>query len=206
MENEAKELNQFYTKPEIAKRFVDTIRGVIDFNDYDNIIEPSAGSGNIFQFLPKDKRIGIDLQPYHPEVKKCDFFDFEFPKGKNLVIGNPPFGRQSTLAIPFFNKSALYADAIAFIIPVMWMKYRCHRMLDPDMNLYLNIVLPENSFTFGYEDYDVACVGQLWMKEPPTIEFKQQQSWNRDIKEYELHQIDHYQKINKCYEKLPSLF
>ena len=36
---------------------------------------------------------------------------------KYLVIGNPPFGKISSLAVKFFNKSAEYADVIAFIVP-----------------------------------------------------------------------------------------
>ena len=206
MGNRAKELNQFYTKPEIAFRFVNEIDKIIGFENYDNIIEPSAGSGNILKYLPKNKRIGVDLEPFHPEVIKQDFFDYKYPLGKNLTIGNPPFGKQSTIAIPFFNKAALYSDAIAFIIPIMWMKYRCHRMLNPDFGLYLNIILPNNSFTFGYEDYDVTCVAQLWMKDLPKKEFKQNISWNKDIKEYELNEINHYQQINNCYEKPATLF
>ena len=102
MSNKSKDLDQFYTKTEIAKRFVEDVFSIIDHTKYDNIIEPSAGSGKILDFLPEDKRIGLDLDPKRDDIIKGDFFDYIFPKGKNLVIGNPPFGRNSKLALQFF--------------------------------------------------------------------------------------------------------
>ena len=47
-----------------------------------------------------------------------NYFDYVPNKTKRyLVVGNPPFGKISSIAIKFFNKSAEYADCIAFIIP-----------------------------------------------------------------------------------------
>ena len=35
----------FYTKPEVAKKCVEELSNIIKFEEYDTIIEPSAGSG-----------------------------------------------------------------------------------------------------------------------------------------------------------------
>ena len=38
------------------------------------------------------------------------------------VIGNPPFGRQSSLAIKFIKKSCSFSDTISFILPKSFKK------------------------------------------------------------------------------------
>ena len=38
------------------------------------------------------------------------------------IIGNPPFGRQSSLAIKFIKKSAEFCDSISFILPKSFKK------------------------------------------------------------------------------------
>ena len=42
---DAKDFDKFYTHPEIAKRFVDTINKYTSLDRFDLVIEPSAGSG-----------------------------------------------------------------------------------------------------------------------------------------------------------------
>ena len=66
---------QYFTDPKIAKNFVRNIDNLYRFDDYDFILEPSAGSGNILQYLPSEKRIGLGLIPQVDEVVETDFFD-----------------------------------------------------------------------------------------------------------------------------------
>ena len=47
------DLDKFYTHPDIARRFVDVINKLAPLDEFDMVIEPSAGSGNILQFLPE---------------------------------------------------------------------------------------------------------------------------------------------------------
>lgn len=54
-------------------------------------LSPSSGDGCFFDLLPKNKRIGIDLEPRRSDLIKSDFLKFELPKNKFIVIGNPPF-------------------------------------------------------------------------------------------------------------------
>lgn len=205
MKNKAKELDQFYTKKEIASRFVEKISTLVNFDDYEHIIEPSAGSGIILDFLPEDRRIGLDLDPKRDDIIKTDFFDYKFPKGKTLVIGNPPFGKQSQLANRFFNRCALHADAIAFIVPRIWSKFRVQNQLNRDFGLYWSCVLPNNSFTLSGEDYNVNCVAQLWSKNEPNY-FGGLESWNDKFDQDMLDHIDSYLIKNNIYEKSTTLF
>ena len=52
-------------------------------------------------------------------IIKMNFFDYTPQPDINniLVIGNPPFGKISSIAIKFFNHSAKWSNVIAFIIP-----------------------------------------------------------------------------------------
>lgn len=70
--NKSKELDKFYTHPDIAKKFVDEIDRMFPLNQYDLVIEPSAGSGNILQYLP-DGSVGLDLEPEGDGIIKQNF-------------------------------------------------------------------------------------------------------------------------------------
>ncbi len=203
----SKERDAFFTKPEIAERFVGKVNELYPLWSYDNVIEPSAGNGNILQFLPTHNRIGLDLEPMHEEIIEGDFFDYKFPTGATAVVGNPPFGRSSKLAIEFFNRCAEHADVIAFIIPRSWMKYRTQKQLSPDFELYASIILPDAAFTLDGKDYTVRCCGQIWAKKPPEkVETGGGYiSWNDKVSQDMLDDIDAYQKKHGCYDKIPTL-
>ena len=206
-EQTSKDRDAFFTRPNIAKRFVGKVNELYPLWSYDNVIEPSAGSGSILAHLPEHNRIGIDIIPLHNDVEAQDFFDYEFPKGTTAVVGNPPFGRQSKLAIEFFNKSAKHADVIAFIIPRSWMKYRTQKQLAPEFELYASIILPDESFTLDDKPYTVRCCGQIWAKYPPkTDKGGGYISWNDKVSQEMLDDIDAYQQKHGCYEKPSSLF
>jgi len=69
MANKSKDLDKFYTHPDIAKKFVDIINDKFPLQDFDLVLEPSAGSGNILKYLPQGS-IGLDLEPESENVIK----------------------------------------------------------------------------------------------------------------------------------------
>ena len=71
--NKRKELDKFYTKDEIACKFVKEVDKRLNFNTYDLIIEPAAGSGAIYKYLPEDKRLGFDIAPELLGIEKKIF-------------------------------------------------------------------------------------------------------------------------------------
>ena len=202
----SKEIDAFYTKDAIAKRFVDKINEITPLERYGCTLEPSAGSGNILLHLPKNNRLGLDLHPNHDEVLLQDFFDYEHDStlGSTIVIGNPPFGRQSKMAVEFFNKCAEFADVIAFIIPRSWLKYRTQRRLHKDFGLYYTAILPDKAFTLDGKEHLVRCCAQVWAKKhigskwtyPNSFE-----SWNNKITQEMLNDIDAYSAKHGCYEE-----
>ena len=100
-------LDKFYTKPEVAKSLIDITLSKFPAERFDVILEPSAGSGAFLFNLPPENRVGLDISPDHESIEKVDFFEWEPTENRSyLVIGNPPFGRVSSMAVKFFQKSA----------------------------------------------------------------------------------------------------
>ena len=161
---EEKMLDQFFTNKDIAESCMMTI----DQELYDVVIEPSAGAGSFFNLITQDK-IGIDLDPKISGLIKHDYLTWnpQIDSSKRiLVLGNPPFGKNASLAVKFFNHSS-YADTIAFIIPKTFKKPSLINKLNDDFNLDIEIDLPAYSFhTPDGELYDVPCVWQVWNKGP----------------------------------------
>lgn len=112
-------LDKFYTIPSYSKKCIDKVFELYDKSSFDLIVEPSAGNGSFYNQLVFENKIGIDISPENENIIKMNFFEYNPPKNKHniLVIGNPPFGKISSLAIKFFNHSANWSNVIAFIIP-----------------------------------------------------------------------------------------
>lgn len=153
--------DKFYTKDSV----VDFCLSKIDFFDFEDIIEPSAGNG-AFSKKIKDV-IALDISPENSDIIKQDFFEFNyqpFLDKRTLVIGNPPFGEQGQLAIRFFNQAALFADVIAFILPKSFKKISIQNRLSLDFSLKEEYELSENAFLLEGKDYNVPCIFQIWIK------------------------------------------
>jgi hypothetical protein len=158
-------LDKFYTLPEYAKKCIDKTCELYDIARWDLIIEPSAGNGSFFNQIQSDKKIGMDILPDNENIIKQDFFDY-YPlpnKEAILVIGNPPFGRVSSLAIKFFNHSAKWATVIAFIIPRTFRKISVQNRLDDRFHLVYDEEIPNKPCCFTPE-MSVKCCFQIWEK------------------------------------------
>lgn len=173
-ERVSKELDQFYTRPEIAKYCIEKFLTISDFNNFDVILEPSAGKGSFYNLLPNEKRLGIDIEPKAEGIIKQDFFTFTpIIDKKYLVIGNPPFGRVSSLAVKFFNKASDFCDMIAFIIPRTFNKVSVQNRLNLNFHLVYNEDLPLKPCSFEFSEHSsgrrepemtAKCCFQIWVK------------------------------------------
>tara|TARA_Y100000592_G_scaffold1556_1_gene2602 strand:+ start:1048 stop:1833 length:786 start_codon:yes stop_codon:yes gene_type:complete len=157
------QLDKYYTKPEIAELCLSSIEG-----SYDLWLEPSAGAGAFLRRLP-NPRVGLDLSPDDDEILEQDFFTWTPPKNKSIaVVGNPPFGTNSSLAIKFFNEAAKWATLIAFIVPKTFKKVSVQNKLSFNWVIANEIDLPLKSFQLlddkgNLSDYSVPCVWQVWV-------------------------------------------
>lgn len=160
------ELDQFYTKPEIAKKCIEMLP--IFKDGIDLYLEPSAGNGSFLHALPKPN-LGLDIDPQAVNIIKQDFLAY-YPEttGNILVIGNPPFGKNASLAVKFFNHAAKWAYAIAFIVPKTFRKHTIQNSLSLNFVLSQEFELPLNSFLLHENgkltNYNVPCVWQVWIR------------------------------------------
>ena len=163
--SQAKILDQFYTKSDVAKSFVKAVDSVINFESYDYILEPCVGEGAIFNELPSDKRVGFDIDP-KIDVTKQNFLSYSNSlPGNILVITNPPYGVQSKLAIQFFNKAIEFSNTIALIVPIQWKRFSLQRRLPVDFKLIFTEDLPKKSFIFEGVEYGVSTCMQIWSRD-----------------------------------------
>jgi hypothetical protein len=168
----SKDLDKFYTHPDVAKKFVSIINQNFPLDKFDLVIEPSAGNGNILQYLPEGS-IGLDIQPEGDGIIKQDFFEYDpgyHPLLNNIKIasiGNPPFGSgyMNPLAKAFFNHAATFSDLIAFIVPAKWQtSWKVQFQLNKEFNLYFTEILPKHSFVLDGQPYNVSCCMQIWSR------------------------------------------
>jgi hypothetical protein len=160
-------LDKFYTNDNIVDLCLTTLQELHQFNKFDIIIEPSAGNGKFLLKLPKEKRIGLDISPEHPDILQQDFFEYKISQkhsNKNiLVIGNPPFGKSCSLAIKFFNHASQFGNVIAFIIPRTFRKTSIQNRLNLNFHLIKDIDIPINPCSFTPKMM-VKCCFQIWEK------------------------------------------
>lgn len=155
-------LDQFYTNEDVAIQCIEDFQELYNFDNFDIILEPSAGSGNFFFNLPENKRIGVDLDPKHEDITEMDFMDYvPVENQRYATIGNPPFGRISSLAIKFFNQAAQFSDVIAFIIPRTFKRISVQNKLDMNFHLVKNIDLPMKPCCFT-PNMSAKCCFQIW--------------------------------------------
>lgn len=153
-------LDQFYTKEHIANELYQLCKTKLDMNNFDVILEPSAGKGAFFSLLPKEKRIGLDLEPKYPEIVQQDFLTYLPIKDKiYLAIGNPPF----SLAVKFFNHCAKFSNAIAMILPRTFNRNSIQNKLHLNFHLLYNKELPVNPCCFEPK-LNAKCCFQIWIK------------------------------------------
>lgn len=117
-------LDQFFTRPEIARECYRSLlhwmkRDGADEANY-RFIEPAAGTGAFYDLLPPGRRTGIDIMPFRDEYTRMDFLAWHPTRDgyRQAVVGNPPFGYRAWLALTFVNHAATFADYVGLILPM----------------------------------------------------------------------------------------
>jgi hypothetical protein len=158
-------LDKFYTITSYSKKCIDKVFELYCKSNFDLIVEPSAGNGSFLNQLEYDNKIGIDISPENENIIKMDFFDYKPDAKLNniLVIGNPPFGKISSIAIKFFNHSANWANVIAFIIPRTFRKPSVQNKLNNMFHLIYDEDVSTKPCCF-IPQMMVKCCFQIWEK------------------------------------------
>lgn len=166
----ARRHDQFYTQREVASHLVALARSVLGV-DAGTWVEPSAGDGAFLDALSgvPGAVVAFDLDPARKDIQKQDFLSWSAPgnlAGPVVFVGNPPFGKNASLAVRFFNHAAPVADAICMIFPRTFEKASVQNRLDRTQDLIHEQVLPPRSFVFEGQPVEVPCVFQVWRKLP----------------------------------------
>jgi len=162
-------IDKFYTDTSFAKRCVENCMKYVEISTQDLIIEPSAGNGSFISSIEEshsDCKF-YDIEPENYKITKQDYLLLDaasLTKRNVHIIGNPPFGRQSSLAIKFIKKSCEFARSISFILPRSFKKDSMQSKFDDKFHLLFEEDVPMNSFIVNGDTYDVPCVFQIWVK------------------------------------------
>jgi len=184
-------LDKYYTSDKIVKKCIESFKTLVNYDESDICIEPSAGNGSFISGIMSLFNICYfyDIKPENSLIKKQDFLEvdnsqfynnhddnanvYTYDNNTNIdksntrqihLIGNPPFGRQSSLAIKFIKKSCGFADTISFILPKSFKKDSMKKHFDKYFHLELEYDLPDNSFIVNGQPHSVPCVFQIWVK------------------------------------------
>ena len=145
--------DKFYTPIDTANQLIKLVNAHQSLTGFKRIIEPSAGNGAILKPLQTaldsiswdGELLAYDLIPEYTSIKQMNWLerknangddDLSFPYytkmdkkalwddgARTLVIGNPPFGRNGSLALKFINEATAFNPSmIAFILPKSFMK------------------------------------------------------------------------------------
>ena len=156
------ELDKFYTKDNI----VDKCLSYLNLEKYDCVIDPSAGGGAFSNKI--SGVLAFDLLPEGENIQQADWLKLDkqqFSQFLNiLVVGNPPFGTNGSLAHAFIAESMKFANTVAFILPKSFKKESMKNRVPLNFELEQEVDLPNNSFTLEGVDYAVPCVFQVWQK------------------------------------------
>ena len=160
-------LDKFYTISAVSAKCIETLGSKYDWNVWDLVVEPSAGNGSFLTKIPTTKKVGIDISPEHADIIQKNFFEYQPPPGLTniLVVGNPPFGRVSSLAVKFFNHSAEWCSVIAFIIPKTFRRVSVQNRLHHNFHLVHDEEISSNPCSFS-PPMNVKCCFQIWEKKP----------------------------------------
>jgi len=155
--------DQFYTKPDVAKKLIEKVKSFAWFDKVKRTIEPSAGTG---AFSDQIDCIAFDIDPKKGNIVQADFLclDLDYSP-ETLVIGNPPFGESGSLALSFIKKSMEIADYVAFILPRSFRKKSIQNKVPLTHSLIYECILDDDTYVLpDNTEYAVKTVFQIWCK------------------------------------------
>ena len=164
-------VEQYYTPKNLALKLSSKVVEKTGLERW--FLEPAGGNGSFVTALEQlgAKEIeAVDLYPKHPSVKRADFLDYQLVGEDLVTISNPPFGRNNSLSIPFFNRAANHSEFIAFLVPRSWRKWSVQNRLDRRFHLISDEDVAVNYETDSGErigaNNDLRTCFQIWQRRP----------------------------------------
>ena len=141
---------QYYTPAPLAAKLVAEVAALVGNFESRTVIEPAGGTGSFVEAAERAgaaRVLSVDIEPKHARVNLGDFLEVELAAHNAITISNPPFGRNNSLSIPFFNRAAEVSEYIAFIVPRSWRKWSVINRLDRRFHL-----VSDHDLTLDYLD------------------------------------------------------
>jgi predicted RNA methylase len=123
----------------ISKAIVNRLVKELDVPFYDAILRVHGVDIDL-ALVNKARRLGfiqtscVDFLEWQPEMK----FD--------VIVGNPPYGKNASLAVKFLNKAAEYSDHISFVLPRTFRKPSVLNRIDEHLHLVEDVDTPNETF------------------------------------------------------------
>lgn len=77
----------------------------------------------------------------------------------DVIVGNPPYGKNSNLAVNFLNKASELSDTIWFVLPRTFRKASIQNRIQENLHLAQDVTVPDNMFPASI----ITCY-QNWIK------------------------------------------
>jgi predicted RNA methylase len=162
---------QYYTPRALAEDLVQKVKAIIPDFSSRTVLEPAGGTGAFVEAAKNagaQKVLSLDIEPKHGDVTKANYLNAKLKLQDAVTISNPPFGRNNSLSIPFFNRAAEHSEYIAFIVPRSWRKWsvinrldrRFHLVLDED----LSIDYVDDTHTLISQKNNLKTCFQVWQR------------------------------------------
>ena len=159
---------KYYTSHAVVQKLLKPYNQIIKKNDTDLWIEPSAGNGSFTSYLGDRNLIAYDIAPEAPGIKQQNFLELDLDIWSIPLhfIGNPPFGRQSSIAIHFIKRITACdkTKSLAFILPKSFKKDSMKRYFPLNFHLEHEEDVEKDGFVMEGTQIDVPCVFQIWVK------------------------------------------
>jgi hypothetical protein len=162
---------QYYTPLPLAHTLVELVEQVLGPLKDKKVLEPAGGTGSFVEaVLARGAQhvISFDIEPLHEAVSIGSFLDQDLNEQNLITISNPPFGRNNSLSIPFFNHAATVSDAICFIVPRSWRKWSVSNRLDMKFELVfdkdIDIDYVDSTGELISDKSRLATCFQIWKK------------------------------------------
>ncbi len=160
-------IDKYYTSETAVSECIRIFRDAVSINPEDIIIEPSAGNGAFLASLRSihSRVIAYDIEPEEDTIQKQDFLTLCMdPNLTYHFVGNPPFGRQSSMAKKFIKRACMYGQTVSFVLPKSFKKESFQKAFPLNFHMKSCIDLPSFSFILDGKPWDVPCVFQVWEK------------------------------------------
>jgi hypothetical protein len=164
----------FFTPISTAQECATIAKQYIPFTPDTYFIEPSAGCGNFIQgwqniwSIHKKNLVALDIRPECDTILTADFLQWKPPSNieKWVVFGNPPFGKQASMAKKFIRHSCSFASYIAFILPLSFQKPSMQKCFPLSWKCLYSQPLENNEFIINQtKKHIVPCIFQIWKYE-----------------------------------------